>query len=97
MGKDMRPQRVAIRSRLSIKILLFVAETRQKGFGSNASLFQVICRHDWSAAVYAGLITVMMTMLPASSRALSVVAITLPPNSVSASANASFTSRSVSR
>ncbi len=46
---------------------------------------------------YAGLITVMMTMLPASSRALSVVAITLPANSASASANASFTSRSVSR
>jgi len=95
-AKDMRPQRVAIRSRLSIKILLFVAETRQKGFGSNASLFQLVCRNDWSAA-YAGLITVMMTILPASSRALSVVAITLPPNSVSASANASFTSRSVSR
>lgn len=39
MAKDMRPQRVAIRSRLSIEILLFVAETRQKGFGSIARCF----------------------------------------------------------
>jgi hypothetical protein len=42
MAKDMRPQRVAIRSRLSIEILLYVAKTRQKGFGSIASLFQAI-------------------------------------------------------
>ncbi len=42
MAKDMRPQRVAISSRLSIEILLYVAETRQKGFGSIASLFQAI-------------------------------------------------------
>ena len=91
MAKDMRPQSVAIRSRSSIEFLLFVAKTRQKDFGSIAPLFQAIF------SVYAGLITVMMTILPASSRALSVVAMTLPPNSASASANASFTSRSVSR
>jgi len=42
MAKDMRPQRMAIRSRLSIEILLFVAETWQKDFGSIAPLFQVI-------------------------------------------------------
>ncbi len=42
MAKDMRPQRVAISSRLSIEILLYMAETRQKGFGSIASLFQAM-------------------------------------------------------
>jgi len=42
MAKDMRPQSVAIRSRLSIEILLFVAETRQKDFGSIDPLFQAI-------------------------------------------------------
>ncbi|MBB3393124.1 hypothetical protein FHT82_005917 [Rhizobium sp. BK275] len=42
MAKDMRPQRMAIRSRLSIEILLFVAETRQKDFGSIIPLFQAI-------------------------------------------------------
>lgn len=40
MAKDMRPQRMAIRSRLSIEILLFVAETRQKDFGSIALYFR---------------------------------------------------------
>lgn len=94
MAKDMRPQSVAIRSRSSIEFLLFVAKTRQKDFGSIEPLCQAIFS---PSSHHAGLMTVMMTILPASSRALSVVAMTLPPNSASASANASFTSRSVSR
>lgn len=42
MAKDMRPQRVAIRSRLSIEILLYVAKTRQRAFGSIAPIFSAL-------------------------------------------------------